>query len=110
MKDKIIDAAKRRFFQYGLRKVTMDEIAADLAISKKTLYKHFDGKERLAREVILAFQRDMIDVVETLTKEVGDPVVRFERCVVEVSRKRAAGRAVSRPSRSVGGQAQAHQR
>ena len=89
MKDKIIDAAKKRFFQYGLRKVTMDEIAADLAVSKKTLYKHFDGKEALAEGVIRAFQSEMAELVERTKREVPDPIERFERCVVEASRKRS---------------------
>lgn len=89
MKDKIIATAKKRFFQYGLRKVTMDEIAADLAISKKTLYKHFTNKEALAAEVIRAFQLEMTEMVERTKQEISDPIERFERCVIEASQKRS---------------------
>ena len=35
--------------KFGYRKVTMDEIAADLHISKNTIYKFFVGKEEIAR-------------------------------------------------------------
>jgi len=90
VRDKIIEAAKKRFFQFGLRKVTMDEIATDLGISKKTLYKHFDSKEGLAAEVINAFQTEMTRLVDCLTMEISDPIERFERCVIEISRKRSA--------------------
>ena len=52
MRDKIIKSAEERFFKDGYRKVTMDEIASDLGISKKTLYKYFSGKESIATAVI----------------------------------------------------------
>ncbi len=38
------------FNRYGLRPVTMDDIAKDLSISKKTLYKYFANKEELVRK------------------------------------------------------------
>lgn len=38
------------FNRYGLRPVTMDDIAKDLSISKKTLYKYFANKEDLVRK------------------------------------------------------------
>ena len=38
------------FNRYGLRPVTMDDIAKDLCISKKTLYKYFSNKEELVRK------------------------------------------------------------
>ncbi len=38
------------FNRYGLRPVTMDDIAKDLGISKKTLYKYFANKEELVRK------------------------------------------------------------
>lgn len=89
MKDKIIEAARRRFFQFGLRKVTMDEIASDLAISKKTLYKHFDSKETLAHEVIKTFQGEMSELVECKKREIPDPIERFETCALEAMKKRS---------------------
>lgn len=89
MRDKIIDAAKKRFFQYGLRKVTMDEIAADLAISKKTLYKHFDSKELIAGAVMQTFQEEITEMVERTKRDISDPIERFERCVLEASQKRS---------------------
>jgi AcrR family transcriptional regulator len=47
LKRKIIETAGRRFLKYGFTKTSTDEIAADLAISKKTLYKHFSSKKQL---------------------------------------------------------------
>lgn len=43
----IRDAALEKFRRFGIRRVTMDEIARDLGISKKTLYRHYADKEAL---------------------------------------------------------------
>ena len=52
IKERIFLKAEEMFFQYGFSKVTMDEIASGLGMSKKTLYKFFSGKENLVRELI----------------------------------------------------------
>src|SRR5258705_12066165 len=43
-RQRIIDAARVHFFSHGFRSVTMDDLAEELGISKKTLYAHFPGK------------------------------------------------------------------
>ncbi|MCG8477263.1 MAG: TetR/AcrR family transcriptional regulator [Cytophagales bacterium] len=40
------------FFKYGLRSVTMDQIACEIGISKKTLYEIFENKKELVKCVI----------------------------------------------------------
>ena len=50
MKDKILDAVARLIGRYGLKKFTVDEVAAELRISKKTLYQYFSSKDEMIRE------------------------------------------------------------
>ncbi len=45
IKDKIQQGAEELFMRYGVRSVSMDDIARHLAVSKKTLYQHFTDKE-----------------------------------------------------------------
>ena len=52
IKEKILLTTKDMFYKYGYSKVTMEEIAADLGISKRTLYKHFSNKEHILREIV----------------------------------------------------------
>jgi len=52
-RERILEAAARRFMELGISKVTLDEIASDLRMSKKTLYKYFPSKQDLLRNVIL---------------------------------------------------------
>lgn len=47
MKDRIIIAGFETFFKYGIRSVTLDQIASELGISKKTIYQHFKDKDEL---------------------------------------------------------------
>ncbi len=49
---RIVEAARRHFFCHGFRSVTMDELAEELGISKKTLYAHFPGKIELLEAVL----------------------------------------------------------
>src|SRR5438132_155815 len=63
---RIVEAARAHFFSHGFRSVTMDDLAAELGISKKTLYAHFPGKIELL-EAVLA---DKFAGVETKLNEV----------------------------------------
>jgi AcrR family transcriptional regulator len=50
---RIVTAARRHFFTHGFRSVTMDDLAEELAMSKKTLYASFPSKDALLRAVLL---------------------------------------------------------
>jgi TetR/AcrR family transcriptional regulator, cholesterol catabolism regulator len=65
-RQRIVDAARVHFFGHGFRNVTMDDLAEELGISKKTLYAHFPGKFDLL-EAVLA---DKFASVEATLKEV----------------------------------------
>ena len=49
---RIVEAARAHFFSHGFRSVTMDDLAEELAISKKTLYTHFPSKIALLEAVL----------------------------------------------------------
>lgn len=70
MKNKILDAAAQLILQYGLKKFTVDEIAAELKISKKTVYKYFKSKDDIIREYFeIAIESDKSSVLKTLRSE-----------------------------------------
>lgn len=47
MKEKILHKASEMFLNLGFKSVTMDDIAAELGMSKKTIYSHFSTKLKL---------------------------------------------------------------
>jgi TetR/AcrR family transcriptional regulator of autoinduction and epiphytic fitness len=48
----IIDAAVAEFQELGFAGASMDRIAARAQVSKRTVYRHFDGKEALFRAIL----------------------------------------------------------
>lgn len=52
MKEEIIKTAITFYAKYGIKDVTMDQIAKQLHISKKTIYQEFENKEQLVYEAI----------------------------------------------------------
>ncbi len=56
---RIVHQARAHFFTHGYSQCTMDELAAELGMSKKTLYVHFDSKEALMRAVIVDLSQEI---------------------------------------------------
>jgi AcrR family transcriptional regulator len=52
VKDRILHKANDLFMRYGIRSITMDEIAAQLGISKKTIYQFFTDKDEMVEAVV----------------------------------------------------------
>jgi len=51
---------------FGFSRVTADEIAAGLGISKATLYKHFGSKKEILREVVAMARAEILGIVESI--------------------------------------------
>lgn len=43
----ILDAAEQLFFENGVANTSMDEVAKTAAVSKRTVYNHFETKDAL---------------------------------------------------------------
>lgn len=72
MRDIILKTAAEKIQQHGLRKFTMDEIAEELKISKKTLYKYFSGKDEIIHQYFVEIiESDMESTEEALKKAVS---------------------------------------
>lgn len=50
--ERIVQKAHELFMRYGIRSVSMDEIAAHLGISKKTIYQYYADKDALVDSVL----------------------------------------------------------
>ena len=53
MKEEIVKKATEMFLTLGFKSVTMDDIAAEMGISKKTIYQHFENKPELVEATTL---------------------------------------------------------
>jgi hypothetical protein len=50
MKDKILEKATDMFLNFGFKSVTMDDLAHEMGISKKTIYTHYQNKTALVED------------------------------------------------------------
>lgn len=71
MENKIIEKATEMYLTLGFKSVTMDDIASEMGISKKTIYHHFENKNDLVEAVTLYLFETIscgIDEIMTLDK------------------------------------------
>jgi len=82
LRGKILDAAQARMVRFGYRKVTMDEIAQDLRVSKNTIYKVFVGKEEIAKGLVKRLQEDINRGLDDLERREKDPLRVFSGSIL----------------------------
>jgi AcrR family transcriptional regulator len=66
MKEKIISKASDLFLKLGFKSVTMDDIACEMCISKKTIYKYFCNKEILIEESTEMVHKTVHEIINTI--------------------------------------------
>lgn len=66
MKEKIIKKATDMFLKLGFKSVTMDDIANEMCISKKTIYKYFSNKEKLVEEGTEVVHQKIHDLMDEI--------------------------------------------
>lgn len=72
---RIVTAARRHFFTHGFRNVTMDDLAEELGMSKKTLYAFFPSKTDLLRAVLLDKFRSVETDLDRIASECSADVL-----------------------------------
>jgi AcrR family transcriptional regulator len=76
IKDRILNHAQQLFMRKGIKSVSMDDIAADMAMSKKTLYKWFENKDQIVQagmsRHLESTQLDCNAMIETATSAIDE--------------------------------------
>lgn len=76
-KDRILKGAEELFFKYGIKSVTMDDIAKHLAVSKKTIYQFYEDKNEMIETLMtISLKKDECEFKEIQKKS--------ENVIVEV--------------------------
>ncbi len=74
IKDKILSESEKLLWKYGVRTITMDDIARRLGISKKTIYQHFSDKEDIVYQVFNYHITNEMCEVDKLMEVAENPV------------------------------------
>jgi TetR/AcrR family transcriptional regulator, cholesterol catabolism regulator len=78
-KDRIIEGAAELFKTYGIKSVTMDSLANELGISKRTIYEVFSDKEELLMEVLARMAQQQKELVKRVLDESDNSIVAIFR-------------------------------
>jgi len=83
---RIVSEARRYFFDHGFRRITMDDLADGLAMSKKTLYARFPSKDALVEAVLLDKFRDIERDLRRITSASSDVPAALHQLLACVQR------------------------
>ncbi|MDX2362023.1 MAG: TetR/AcrR family transcriptional regulator [Crocinitomicaceae bacterium] len=82
----ILERASHVYMKYGIKSVTMDDLARELGISKKTIYKYFEDKNDLV-STIIELKTEMDKAIcmnyQQYAENAVDDLVNLIRLVVE---------------------------
>lgn len=85
MKEKITLKATELFITLGFKSVTMDDIATEMGISKKTIYAHFNNKTALVKEVTNVLFETItcgIDTIQDMDKNPIEELYEIKKLVM----------------------------
>jgi len=74
MKCKIIEKATDMFLKHGFKSITMDDIANQMGISKKTIYKYYANKEELIEEATNLTHEKIHHIIEEIIGKDYNPI------------------------------------
>ncbi|MFL1894185.1 TetR/AcrR family transcriptional regulator [Aquimarina sp. 2-A2] len=74
MKEKIIEKANEMFLTLGFKSVTMDDLASEMGISKKTIYAHFENKTKLVEATTEHLFCCICDGIDGILHEKNEPI------------------------------------
>lgn len=77
MKEEIIIKAADLFLNLGFKSVTMDDLANELGISKKTIYSHFPNKEKLVQAATLFILNAIDEGIEKIKEQKLNAIVEM---------------------------------
>lgn len=90
LKDRIIEQAMILFLRYGIKSITMDDIARELGISKKTLYQYVDNKADLIENIIrqhIDNEKLAITEIRKYTKDAIEEMLMIAKHVIRLLRE-----------------------
>lgn len=82
----IIERSSLIFLKYGIKSVTMDDLANHLGVSKKTIYKYFEDKNDLIITIIkrtLEFEETMCCKIQQHSDNALESLIQISRLVIE---------------------------
>ncbi|MCB0585871.1 MAG: TetR/AcrR family transcriptional regulator [Phaeodactylibacter sp.] len=90
LKQHILNKSYELFMRYGIKSVTMDDIARELGMSKKTLYQYVDNKSDLIEQIFrqhVEEEKRAIERIRSSSADAVDEILKIARYVLEKLRE-----------------------
>jgi len=90
IKERIIAQSMMLFLRYGIKSITMDDIARELGISKKTLYQYVDNKADLIDNIIrqhINNEKMALTAIRKTTKDSIEEMLMIAKHVIKLLRE-----------------------
>ncbi|MBN2891825.1 MAG: TetR/AcrR family transcriptional regulator [Bacteroidales bacterium] len=85
----ILEKAREMFMTYGLRSITMDDLAREIGISKKTLYQHYKDKADLIKKIVHLEVEKMTKLMESIFlsgENTIDRMIKINKLMIEMKK------------------------
>jgi AcrR family transcriptional regulator len=76
-KQELLECSITNFIKFGSKHFSMNQLASELGISKKTIYKHFKNKDELISKGVRFIVDKYLHEVEKILKKTKDPIERI---------------------------------
>lgn len=90
IKQQILTKAEALFMRYGLKSITMDDLARELGMSKKTLYQYIDNKADLIAQLFqlrIDEEREMMETFQKQATDAIDEILHLARYIIRKLRQ-----------------------
>ena len=77
MKEQILHKATELFLNQGFKSITMDDIAQEMSISKKTIYSHFNNKEAIVKATANYLFTNICEGIDHICIRQKNPIVEL---------------------------------
>lgn len=82
IRERILEAAEKRLWHFGLKKTTIDEIASDAEVGKGTVYLYFDSKEEIAIAIMGKYKAETVEQQAAIARDESlNPLEKLHRMV-----------------------------
>ncbi len=90
IKAQLLRTCRELFLKFGYGKVTVDEIAREMGMSKKTIYVYFPGKKKILHEVLDSIKEELMKGVDSIWADrTSDFQTKFQQCLIFVGTRLA---------------------
>ena len=89
VEERIKSRARDLFLQHGLKSTSVDDIAQEMGISKKTLYKYFSSKDDLVQQIVLEQmrqEREALTEIHEKSANAVDEMISIARYIIKMFR------------------------